>query len=277
MRCADVSHAKWVMALVASLLLVGPAAAADKDDKGDKQQVRALQQRLRAAEAEKAKLAQERAALDEESKAAQAKLTESQRKAAAAAHRQGQSDKALQAALDEKAALAESLAAAQAQLSALSASLSEREGQLRRTSTVLGQSEATLALRNTALGECTEKNDRLYRLGHMLLTQYPATALATPLGKEPVTQLARVAVENKMEELRDVLDEQQYGPVRQARRDAAVRKAAEAARPAALASPEPDAAVRAARERNERALRAQQAEVDRWAGKIRTFFDGFEW
>jgi len=276
MRCADVSHAKWVMALVASLLLVGPAAAADKDDKGDKQQVKALQQRLRAAEAEKAKLAQERAALDEESKAAQAKLTESQRKAAAAAHRQGQSDKALQAALDDKAALTERLAAAQAQLSALSASLSEREGQLRRTSTVLGQSEATLALRNTALGECTEKNDRLYRLGHMLLTQYPATALATPLGKEPVTQLARVAVENKMEELRDVLDEQQYGPVRQARRDAAARQAAEVARTATVTPPESDA-TRIARERNDRASRSQQAEVDRWAGKVRTFFDGFEW
>jgi hypothetical protein len=274
MQAADVRNAKWVLALVSSLLLAGPAPAADKDGKD---QVRALQQRLRAAEAEKAKLAQARAALDEESKAAQAKLTESQRKAAAAAHRQGQSDKALQAALADKAALTESLAAAQAQMSALSASLAEREGQLKRTSTVLGQSEATLALRNTSLGECTEKNDRLYRLGHMLLTQYPATALATPLGKEPVTQLARVTVENKMEELRDVLDEQQYGPVRQARRDAAARQAAEAARSAAASAPEPDAATRAARERNERVLRAQQAEVDRWASKVRTFFDGFEW
>ena len=63
MCSADVRKAKWVLALVASLLLAVPAAAADKDDKGDKQQVRALQQRLRAAEAEKAKLAQERAAL----------------------------------------------------------------------------------------------------------------------------------------------------------------------------------------------------------------------
>ncbi|MEI8249058.1 MAG: 50S ribosomal protein L9 [Candidatus Taylorbacteria bacterium] len=232
---------------------------------------------LKRLEAEKAKLAQERAALDEESKAAQAKLTESQRKASAAAHRQGQSDKALQAALDEKAALAESLAAAQAQLSALSASLAEREGQLRRTSTVLGQSEATLALRITALGECTEKNDRLYRLGHMLLTQYPATALATPLGKEPVTQLARVTVENKMEELRDVLDEQQYGPVRQARRDAAMRQAAEAARPASAATPGPVALTRAAGERNERAAQAQQAEVDSWTAKVRSLFEGFEW
>lgn len=273
MRCADVSNAKWLLALVASLMLVGPAAAADKDDK---QQVRALQQRLRAAEAEKAKLAQERAALGEEAKAAQASLTESQRKASAAAYRLGQTDKALQTALDEKAAVDERLAAAQAQLSALTASLAERDGQLQRTSTMLGQSEATLSLRNTSLGECTEKNDRLYRLGNMLLTQYPATALATPLGKEPVTQLARVTVENKMEEMRDALDEQQYGPVRQARRDAAVRQAAEAARSAAVNAPEPDAALKA-RERNERASRAQQAEVDRWANKVQTFFDGFEW
>ena len=151
-----------------------------------------------------------------------------------------------------------------------------RDGELKRTRTTLGQSEATLALRNTSLGECTEKNDRLYRLGHMLLTQYPATALATPLGKEPVTQLARVTVENKMEELRDVLDEQQYGPVRQARRDAAVRQAAEAARAAAVAPAESDA-VRMARERNERASRAQQTELDRWTSKVQALFDGFEW
>ena len=276
MRCADMSHAKWLLALAAALLLVGHAPAADKDDKADKQQVRALQQRLRASEAEKAKLAQERAALDVEAKAAQASLTEFQRKASAAAYRLGQTDKALQTALDEKSTLAESLAATQAQLSALSASLAERDGELKRTSTTLGQSEATLALRNTSLGECTEKNDRLYRLGHMLLTQYPATALATPLGKEPVTQLARVTVENKMEELRDVLDEQQYGPVRQARRDAAVRQAAEAARAAAVAPAESDA-VRMARERNERASRAQQTELDRWTSKVQALFDGFEW
>jgi DNA repair exonuclease SbcCD ATPase subunit len=262
MRCADVSHSKWVLALAASLLLVGPAAAADKDDKGDKQQVRALQQRLRAAEAEKSKLAQERAALDEQAKAAQAMLTESQTKASAAAARQGQTDKALRAALDEKAAVAERLAAAQAQLSALTATLAERDGQLQRTSAMLAQSEATLSLRNTSLGECTEKNDRLFVLGNMLLAQYPAKALATPLGKEPVTQLARVTVENKMEELRAALDEQQYGPVRQARRDAAVRQAAEAARAAAVIAPGSEAACMA-QGRNEGAPRARQIEVER--------------
>jgi Ca2+-transporting ATPase len=123
-----------------------------------------------------------------------------------------------------------------------------------------------------AIHQCHEAGIRV----RMITGDHPATALATPLGKEPVTQLARVTVENKMEELRDVLDEQQYGPVRQARRDAAVRQAAEAARSAAVTAPEPDAALKA-RERNERASRAQQAEVDRWANKVQTFFDGFEW
>jgi hypothetical protein len=36
-------------------------------------------------------------------------------------------------------------------------------------------------------------------------------------------------------------------------------------------------ATRIARERNDRASRSQQAEVDRWANKVQTFFDGFEW
>jgi hypothetical protein len=279
MRSAEVRNAGWVLSLGAALLLAAPAAAVAQDAKNAKEQVRALQQRLRASEAEKAKLAQERAALDGEAKAAQASLTESQRKAAAASYRLGQSDKALQAALDEKAAVAERLAAAEAQLSVLSASLAEREGELQRTGVVLGQSEATLALRTTALGECTEKNDGLYRLGHMLLSQYPAKALATPLGKEPVTQLSRVTVENKMEELRDALDEQQYGPARQARRDAEARMAAEVARlpPVTATSAELDPAVIMARERNERALRAQQANVDKWTSKALTFFQGFEW
>jgi hypothetical protein len=41
--------------------------------------------------------------------------------------------------------------------------------------------------------------------------------------------------------------------------------------------PESDTANRVARERNERALRAQQTEIDRWTGKLQALFDGFEW
>ena len=282
-------NATWgwaVLALVAPLLLLTPAGAADKDGK---EQLRALQQRLRAAEADKGRLAQERAALDDQVKEAQSKLVQSQRQAAAAVQRHGQTDKALQAAAAEKAALEGQLAAAETKLSALTASLSERDAQVLRVNTLWGQSEsarrqtdATLAQRTSALAECSDKNDRLYRLGNILLTGDGAALPASPMGGEPVTQLARVAVENRLEEMRDLLDEQQYGPVRLARREAALRQAAAAAaattaveRPSASVAP---AAVGLAeRQRQAQTRRAQQSEVDSWARMLRNFAEGFEW
>ncbi|MDH4393816.1 MAG: hypothetical protein QE285_20620 [Aquabacterium sp.] len=278
-------NATWgwvVLALVAPLLLT-PAVAADKDGK---EQLRALQQRLRAAESDKGRLAQERSALDDQVKAAQSRVVQSQRQAAAAVQRQGQTDKALQAAATEKAALEAQLAAAETKLSALTASLSERDAQLLRVNTVWGQSEAarrqadaTLVQRSAALADCSDKNDRLYRLGNILLSGDTAAGPASPMGREPVTQLARVAVENRLEEMRDLLDAQQYGPVRLARRDTALRQAAaEAATPAAVPpSANTVAPGSAERERNARTRRAQQSELDSWARMLRNFAEGFEW
>ena len=281
-------NATWgwaVLALVAPLLLLTPAVAADKDGK---EQLRALQQRLRAAEADKGRLAQERAALDDQVKEAQSKLVQSRRQAAAAVQRHGQTDKALQAAAAEKAALEGQLAAAETKLSALTASLSERDAQVLRVNTLWGQSEsarrqtdATLAQRTSALAECSDKNDRLYRLGNILLTGDGAALPASPMGGEPVTQLARVAVENRLEEMRDLLDEQQYGPVRLARREAALRQAAAAAATTAVERPSasvaPAAVGLAERQRQAQTRRAQQSEVDSWARMLRNFAEGFEW
>jgi len=288
MRVADMRNATWkqavlaLVALVAPLLLLTPAVAADKDGKD---QLRALQQRLRAAEADKGRLAQERAALDEQVKDAQAKLVQSQRQTAAVAQRQAQTDKSLQAASAEKAALEAQVAAAEAKLSALAASLSERTAQLQQVNTVWGQSEAarrqteaTLAQRSTALAECSDKNDKLYRLGNLLLSGDAAALPASPMGREPVTQLARVAVENKLEEMREQLDEQQYGPVRLARREAALRQAAAVAAAAAVPPPASAAAAgNAERARLAQTRRAQQSELDSWARMLRNFAEGFEW
>ncbi len=281
-------NATWgwaVLALVAPLLLLTPAVAADKDGK---EQLRALQQRLRAAEADKGRLAQERAALDDQVKEAQSKLVQSRRQAAAAVQRHGQTDKALQAAAAEKAALEGQLATAETKLSALTASLSERDAQVLRVNTLWGQSEsarrqadATLAQRTSALAECSDKNDRLYRLGNILLTGDGAALPASPMGGEPVTQLARVAVENRLEEMRDLLDEQQYGPVRLARREAALRQAAAAAATTAVERPSasvaPAAVGLAERQRQAQTRRAQQSELDSWARMLRNFAEGFEW
>ncbi len=290
MRVADMCNATWrwpVLALLAPLLLLAPAVAADKDGKDGKDQVRALQQRLRAAESAKGRLAQERAALDDQVKDAQAKLVQSQRQTAVAVQRQAQTDKALQAASAEKAALEAQVAAAEAKLSALTASLSERNAQLQQVNTVWSQSEAarrqteaTLAQRSAALAECSDKNDKLYRLGNLLLSGDAVALPASPTGREPVTQLARVAVENKLEEMREQLDEQQYGPVRLARREAALRQAAAAAVATAAAS-KPSASTEAAsnteRARQVQTRRAQQSELDSWARMLRNFAEGFEW
>jgi len=279
-------NATWgwaVLALVAPLLLLTPAAAADKDGK---EQLRALQQRLRAAEADKGRLAQERAALDDQVKEAQSKVVQSQRQAAAAVQRQGQTDKALQAAAAEKATLEDQLATAETKLAALTATLSDRDAQLLRANTLWSQTEsarrqsdATLAQRTSALAECSDKNDRLYRLGNILLTGDAAALPASPMGREPVTLLARVAVENRLEEMRDLLDEQQYGPVRLARREAALRQAAASAANTLAARPSASAAAAASteRERHAQTRRAQQSELDSWARMLRNFVEGFEW
>jgi hypothetical protein len=279
-------NATWgwaVLALVAPLLLLTPAAAADKDGK---EQLRALQQRLRAAEADKGRLAQERAALDDQVKEAQSKVVQSQRQAALAVQRQGQTDKALQAAAAEKAALEDQLATAETKLSALMATLSDRDAQLLRVNTLWSQTEsarrqsdATLAQRTSALAECSDKNDRLYRLGNILLTGDAAALPASPMGREPVTLLARVAVENRLEEMRDLLDEQQYGPARLARREAALRQAAASAANTLAARPSASAAAAASteRERHAQTRRAQQSELDSWARMLRNFVEGFEW
>ena len=279
-------NATWgwaVLALVAPLLLLTPAAAADTDGK---EQLRALQQRLRAAEADKGRLAQERAALDDQVKEAQSKVVQSQRQAALAVQRQGQTDKALQAAAAEKAALEDQLATVETKLSALMATLSDRDAQLLRVNTLWSQTEsarrqsdATLAQRTSALAECSDKNDRLYRLGNILLTGDAAALPASPMGREPVTMLARVAVENRLEEMRDLLDEQQYGPARLARREAALRQAAASAANMLAARPSASAAAAASteRERHAQTRRAQQSELDSWARMLRNFVEGFEW
>jgi hypothetical protein len=97
------------------------------------------------------------------------------------------------------------------------------------------------------------------------------------LEREPVTQLARVALENKVEQYREQLEQQQYGQQQQARQDAALRQAA-------LQRQAPERTERSDRERADQAQaeRArtkakQQSDLDKLTRKFVEFFGNLEW
>ncbi|MFZ4651188.1 MAG: hypothetical protein ACOYLV_10790 [Rubrivivax sp.] len=258
-------------------------AAWSQQKQGDGQ-VRALQQRLRAAEQEKSQLAAESAALDKKAKDLEARLAQSRRAAEAAERQRIALAKDLEAATSEKSALTEQVAQSQrdlaelrSQLSTVQVSLDRTQGLLSRSEMQRQQQERSLAERVAALAECTTRNDDLYQTAAGLLADLGVQGLGRPAEGEPLTRLARVAVENKMEEYRERMDRGQFGPALQRRHEAEQRQAAqrrmaaEAAEQARLEQAK-DERLKAARERAR-----QQSDLDKLTRRIRNFFDGIEW
>ena len=278
-----ISSSLGLAALLAALLLAGaPAAAADaKDNSG---QVRGLQQRLRAAEQDKSKLAQKNAELDGQVKDAADKLGLSKRNADAAKRQKTVLSKALDAATADKAKLAEQLANAEKRLAELEARLAESGDGLATTSAALGRSELAnrqlgdvLARDKQALVEISAKNEGLYKVGAALLAQLETQGTASPLGSEPLTKVSRVALENKVEAYREQLDLLQLAQQQQARHDQAQRQVAQRQRDQERQAGERAEQGKAERERNQVARARQQTELDKMTRKVRSFFDNLEW
>ena len=288
------SNRQGLAALLAALLCLGavPAGAADKDAKdGKDQQLRGLQQRLRTAEQDKSRLAQEKTELDGQIKASADQLSLSRRGVAAAKRQRSDLATALESAVADKAALAAQLAAlaqtlaesqaklaeSQAQLAESGAGLSRSAGQLKRSEASAHQIGETLAQRDRSLGECSAKNDQLYRVGGLLLGQFEQKGQGKPLEGEPLTLLARVAVENKAEELRDQLDQQRYGPPQPGRQSAAQRLAASKQADEEQGLRDRALLAQVERERSQRSKLKQQSDLDKLTVKLRSFFDNMEW
>jgi septal ring factor EnvC (AmiA/AmiB activator) len=276
-------RASCLALLVALQVLPGlPAHAAEKD--GKDQQLRGLQQRLRAADQDKAKLARERSELEAQIKDSADKINQSRRQADAANRQRLALTQELETAAAEKAELADKLAELERRLADSEANAAQLGGRLAQTEGRLARSEAqgaqlgdALALRTQSLNDCSAKNDNLVRVSAHLLGQYPALAQGTGplLAGEPLTKLARVAVENKVEELRELIDQQQYEPL--AARERARRKAALAKVERAGEEQELSEARRAQAAREQQVKARQQSELDKLTNQVKKFFEGIEW
>lgn len=270
-------------------LLASPAAwSADKDNAG---QVRALQQRLRAAEQDKAHLAAERVELDGQAKEAADKLAQSRRSADAVSRQRQALVKELGVMTAEKSALAEQIAKAgseltelKAQLLATQGGLERSQGQLGSTQDQLGRTESqraqldlSLAERTQVLTECTARNDELTQTAAGLLAELGAPGLGRPLEGEPLTQLARVAVENKLEAYRERIDRAQFAPAAQQRLEATQRQTNQQRQAEASELRTQVEQARTARQQVAGEKARQQSDLDRLTRRVREYFEGIEW
>jgi len=126
------------------------------------------------------------------------------------------------------------------------------------------------------LAEAQSKNESLYRLGASLIAQIEEKGLGTVFEKDPVTRLARVGLENKVELYREQLDTQRLAE-QQSRQDQARSQAIAQRAEKARADAEQAAAIKAERDQVQRVKAKQQSELDKFTRNLLNFFDGFEW
>ncbi|MEI6027673.1 MAG: hypothetical protein WCT47_13390 [Betaproteobacteria bacterium] len=267
--------------LLSSMLALPAAWSQQKQGDG---QVRALQQRLRAAEQEKSQLAAESAELDKKAKGSEARLAQSRRAAEAAERQRLALAKDLETASSEKSALVEQFAQSQRELAELRNQLAAVQGGLDRTQGLLGRSEMqrqeqerALAERIETLAECTARNDDLYQTAAGLLADLGVQGLGRPSAGQPMTLLARVAVENKMEEYRERMDRAQFAPALQRRHETEQRQAAQRRMAAEAEERTRLEQANSERQKAAREKARQQSELDKLTRRMRNFFEGIEW
>ena len=197
--------------LGACVLAGANAHAQDKGEKAAREQTRRVQQQLRAAEKEKTDLAQQKAALETDLKAAQGKAEEAGRQAARAERGRAALAKELASLKAAEAALAARLADEEGRRGAAERRIVETErrlaeeraaaaGEKRRQETFAAQLQA-------ALNASRERNERMYKLGFDLVAAWEKKSCMTAtLQEEPFTGLMRARIEKMAEEEREKLD-----------------------------------------------------------------------
>lgn len=262
--------------LLMVVLAWAPAGAAD--DKKGGEQLRRLQQKLRAVEQEKSQLVQGKSELDSQLKEGADKLAVVRRNADNASRQKAALEKDLKAADADKAALADKLAEVEQLLAASTARLAEAGAALRLSEQGIRQRDSELATRATALSECAARNASLHRVGVDLLKQYEQkSCVGTGLQRELLTQIKRVGVENMLDEYRDKLDQELLAQqskdrqllARQAAEKVQVEQARIATEQAERARVEHDKTV-------QRQAR-QQSELDKMTRKVKSMFENIEW
>lgn len=196
-------------ALVVSLAL-GLAGGAWASEKQGKDQSRVWQQKLRLAEQEKSRLAQQVADAEGKVKDLETKLEDSRKKEEVATGRVARLTRDL-------VSVKEQLATTRGERDGLATKLAATEKQLADTRLAAAAEkqrlEAGAAKLRTALDGCSERNGRMYKLGNELIDRYESKGcLASALQAEPFTGLKRAQIEKMAEEDRERLDKEQLHP-----------------------------------------------------------------
>lgn len=185
-------------AVLAAIMMISPAFAADKKADPNKGEVRRLQQAQR-------QLTQEKNQLTEQKAAVEAELGEVKKKADGEARR--------------ASSLNRELGALRSARDAATARLAETEADLRQTREAQRAAEAEgKRLQQLLVAEkqqhlaCVESGKSLRQVSGEVLELYESKSCFTSaLQREPLTGLKRVEVENAIEDLREKLDSQRPG------------------------------------------------------------------
>jgi chromosome segregation ATPase len=177
-------------------------------------QLQSLQQQVQDAQAAKAKVESDRAALDKQLgdqskqlmqlKGALPRATQSLKAAEAERARLAAAVAALEQQLaDQKASSAEAMAAKDRELSQMTKTRDEQQGLAKRK----------FDEQVVNVGECTSKNDRLIRLNAELLDRYRNKTTADVLKqREPALGFGDVQMFNLIQDYRDKADAERYSP-----------------------------------------------------------------
>lgn len=188
--CASKSYA---CLLLASILVLGPAWAAEKKADPGKEQVKRLQQAQRKLEQEKNELLAQKTAVEGELGEIRKKVEGEARRAASL----GREVVALRLARDE-----------------LAVKQQATDGELRKTQEALRAAEGENRRLQAGLSEekqqrlaCIEEGKALRKVGNDVLRLYEQkSCLDSTLQREPFTGLKRIEIENAVEDLRDRLE-----------------------------------------------------------------------
>lgn len=263
----------WLLLL--ALMMALPARATE--DKKGGEQVRHLQQKLRALEQEKSQLVQGKSELDTQLKAGADKLSQVQHTAETAGRQRTSLERALKTAETENTALGSKLADTEKTLADTTLRFNVLTVTLQKSEEAKHQLETGLTVRTQSLAECVKKNESLHRLGVTLLTQYEEkSCFGSGMQREMLTQLKRVGVENMVDEYREKLDQELVNQ-QQDRQLLARQKASQLSEEQVNIAQSKLERLKSDQEKEVTRKVSQQSDLDKITKKVRDVFQNIEW
>lgn len=178
------------------------SAAANKDQKKERQALRRMQQQLDEVQQQKSALDQEKTVLEETLKKTSNETESHKRSAASAAAKASRLEQDIEAARKETAEL-------RTQLDEAGKRNEELSGQRKQLEQDLKNTAAALTKQNDQTKLCETHNGELYRISRELADWYiNKGAMNAILEAEPFTAMKRVEMENLLETYRDKIEGQ---------------------------------------------------------------------